>query len=427
MKKVVRLVARILLPPGLRLRVNILSSYFRRKTILSKIRGKLAHGGKIKVIFLSSENSKWKCQSLYDLMKSSQWYEPIIGIMKQDADVDGTSEEIECGIDKAERFFSKHGCRTTRVYNVDNGKYCDLRAFSPGIVIYQQPWNIEGAVWPAQAAKFALPCYVPYFLPNYIFPGIAYKQDFHRLIAHYFVLNKAECALGESVRGFFDFAGDLQAVGHPMLDDFFLNPVGKHEQQCVIYAPHFSFSHPNNYSFVHYSTFLDTGECILRYAKQHPEMNWVFKPHPRLKIALKSSGAWTGDRIAGYYAAWGNIGQVCDSDDYIPLFRKATAMITDCGSFLTEFAATGQPIIRLVNPENKQPYPPLYDTYYNVHNNDELEATLREVLEKGIDRKRDERLEAVEAANLTGQYAAKNIMDFFAKEFGICSDLCHRQ
>ena len=59
-------------------------------------------------------------------------------------------------------------------------------------------------------------------------------------------------------------------------------------------------------------------------------------------------------------------------------------MITDCGSFLTEFAATGQPIIRLVNPENKQPYPPLYDTYYNMHNNDELKATLRKVLEKGI-------------------------------------------
>ena len=404
MKKVVRLIAKVLLPARLRLRFHILSSYFRHKTIISKIRRKLARGEKIKVIFLSSENSKWKCQSLYDLMKSSRWCEPMIGIMKQDTDYDGTVEL---------------GCQTICVYNVKKEEYGDLRAFSPDVVIYQQPWNVEGTIWPMQLEKYALPCYIPYFLPNYIFPDIAYKQDFHRHLAHYFVLNRAECALGESVREFLDFSGDLQAVGHPMLDDFYLNPVGKHERQCVIYAPHFTFSHPNNPCLVHYSTFLETGECILSYAKQHPEMNWVFKPHPVLKSALKRSGVWTEDKIAEYYSNWSKIGTVCESGDYTDIFRKATAMITDCGSFLTEFAVTGQPIIRLINPENKQPYPPLYDTYYNVHNNDELEVTLRKVLEKGIDSKQDERLKAVAAANLTGQYAAKNIMDFFAKEFGI--------
>lgn len=424
MKKVVRLIARILFPPGLRLRVHILSSYFRHKAIISKIRRKLARGEKIKVIFLSSENSKWKCQSLYDLMKSSRWCDPLIGIMKQDADIDGTVDEIKRGIGNAERFFEKIGCQTICVYNAEKGEYFDLRAVSPDVVIYQQPWNVEGSIWPMQLAKYALPCYIPYFLPNYIFPDIAYKQDFHRHLAHYFVLNQAECALGESVRGFLDFAGDLQAVGHPMLDDFYLNPVnGKHHgKPCIIYAPHFSIPNPNRIVFVHYSTFLETGECILRYAKQHPEMNWVFKPHPVLKSALKSSGIWTEEKIATYYSDWEKVGCVCESGDYIDVFRRATAMITDCGSFLTEFAATGQPIIRLVNPENKQPYPPLYDTYYNVHNNNELEATLREVLEKGMDSKRDKRLKAVAAANLTGQYAAKNIMVFFAKEFGIKND-----
>ena len=94
-------------------------------------------------------------------------------------------------------------------------------------------------------------------------------------------------------------------------------------------------------------------------------------------------------------------------------------MITDCGSFLSEFGSTKKPIIHLINPENKLDMPELYATYYKVHNLDELSATLYEVLEKGNDYKKDIRIKAVEKANLSGQYAAKNIMDFFDKEFRI--------
>ena len=94
-------------------------------------------------------------------------------------------------------------------------------------------------------------------------------------------------------------------------------------------------------------------------------------------------------------------------------------MITDCGSFLSEFAVTKQPIIHLINPENSLAKPELFDTYYQVHDQEELRATLKRVLEDNDDYKRDERLTALENANLTGTYAAKNIMDFFAKEFGI--------
>lgn len=413
-------VARQIVPVGVRFRGHILAARLRQWKIKARIRSKICRREKLNVIFIVSEVAKWKCQSLYDLMKSDSRYNPIIGLSRQDATrLSSNNEVIETGLRKAEEFFSNFGCQTFRISSDidDNGVPVGL-SFAD-IVFYQQPWNIDSILHPQKLSNVALLCYVPYFVPNYYEDTLAYNQYLHHYLAYHFILNQDEEFHAQCIRRPGNYAGRLQIVGHPMLDDFYLNPIEDPKKPCVIYAPHFTFSHPNNPVLVHYSTFLKTGEYLLQYARKHPEMNWVFKPHPVLKKALKNSGAWSFDKIEAYYSEWGKIGRVCEDGDYMPLFREATAMITDCGSFLSEFGATKKPIIHLINPENNLEMPDLYDTYYKVHNLDELTDTLYEVLEKGNDYKRDTRIKAVEKANLSGQYAAKNIMEFFDKEFKI--------
>ena len=39
------------------------------------------------------------------------------------------------------------------------------------------------------------------------------------------------------------------------------------------------------------------GKDILDYAKSHPEINWVFKPHPRLRTELTYSNVWTKKEV----------------------------------------------------------------------------------------------------------------------------------
>jgi CDP-glycerol glycerophosphotransferase (TagB/SpsB family) len=244
-------------------------------------------------------------------------------------------------------------------------------------------------------------------------------QNFHTYLAYHFVLNEFEHKIGSSLRNLWNFSGDLVTTGHTMLDEFFMHPIEKTQKSCVIYAPHFTFSHPKNECIVHYSTFLDYGAYILEYAKQHPEFNWVFKPHPVLRVALIRSGVWTEKQVDDYYAEWKSIGRIHESGDYLPLFREASTMITDCGSFLTEFAVTGQPIIHLINQDNKLEPMPLYLTYYQVCSLDDLRNQLCDILEKKNDAKRSKRLKAVSEANLCGQYAAKNIIDFLINKLSI--------
>ena len=94
---------------------------------------------------------------------------------------------------------------------------------------------------------------------------------------------------------------------------------------------------------------------------------------------------------------------------------ESRAMITDCGSFLTEYACTGKPIIHLVSSTAKlkplKPSADLYATYYQVHNVKELDEALDSVVVKALDPNRERRLTKVREAGLLDNYAAQNIMD----------------
>ncbi len=417
---IIKKVIRFFIPECVILRIRVLRVRILQWMVLSRIRRKVRRGDKINVLFLSSENAKWKCQSLYNLMHESRWFNPIVGIMRQDVDIKDDKVNIKRNIDCAEAFYKANGCDTVIVYDPDKLEYKSLRIFSLDLVFYQQPWNVIGDVVPEKVSNYALPCYIPYYVPNYLFPELAYKQlFFHPYLAWHFVLNEFERSLGQSMRKLWNFAGTLVTSGHPMLDEFYLNSIEVPRKPCVIYAPHFTFSHPNNKCIVHYSTFLDYGDYILEYSKKHPELNWVFKPHPVLRTALIKSGVWTEKQVDDYYAEWKKLGRIHESGDYLSLFREATTMITDCGSFLTEFAVTGQPIIHLINPDNKLEPLPLYLTYYRVCSMDDLKNQLCEILEKKNDAKRNERLQAVSDANLCDQYAAKNIVNFLKNKLYI--------
>lgn len=413
-------IIRFILPYKIRIWLHIAWTGIWSRIILQRIRNKVRRRESIKVIFLVSEVAKWKCQSLYDLMRENENFTPIVGIMRQDADSlnDGKCA-IQKGIENAEGFFARCGCITRRVYDVDKMEYINLKTLSPDLVFYQQPWNVNCSIWPYVVCRYALTVYVPYFVPNYYYDNLTYGLLFHQFIFYYFTLNNDEQSRALSVRRKFNFVGSLPVVGHPMLDDFYLHPMILYKNKCVIYAPHFTFTHPNNDVAVHYSTFLETGELILNYARKHPEVEWIFKPHPVLKTALRKSGAWTESQIESYYNEWDRIGSVCETGGYLNLFRKATLMITDCGSFLSEFAVTMQPIIHLINPLNILEGPEYFKTYYQAHNIDELRTLLSVVLEKGDDYKKDQRIAAIKKANIAGQYAGKNIIDFFSKEFRI--------
>ena len=90
--------------------------------------------------------------------------------------------------------------------------------------------------------------------------------------------------------------------------------------------------------------------------------------------------------------------------------------MTDCCSFLTEYGATGKPIIHLLREDTGVvPLPPskaVFDAFYQVHDLKEMFATFKTVLEDGLDPKRNERLVSGRAAQIVGVNASANIVKY---------------
>lgn len=374
--------------------------------IIKRLRGKK----QLKVLFLVSENSKWKAQSLYDEMEKSDRFEPVIGLTqltivhnKQDV----TRDELDFNYN----FFINKGMNVIKTYQ--NNQYLDLNTFDADIVFYQQPWGISPMQIYNHTYKKSLLCYIPYHSPNYGSKKLDTSMLFFKYLYRYYIVN-------EDYKDIFykwSNLSNLKAVGHTMLDQFLENQDrnDKAKEKYVIYAPHYSIETVKNE--VNYSTFLQNGKLILEYAKEHLEINWVFKPHPQLKYFLLK--VFDAKEVEWYYNEWEKIAKCCYDSSYIDLFFDSKALITDCGSFLTEYFCTKKPIIHLIsNNCQTHPVPPfkkIIDTFYKVYDNDELISALDRVILQNDDYKKEERLKALEESKLLESNAAKNIINDLEK------------
>lgn len=354
------------------LKLGIFQSFFYKKKIeqnlafinknKTKVLKRLSKQKHYKVIFYVYDCSKWKCQSIYELMEESNDFTPLIIVTKNAAkNLDNPSYQTKEEILETFNFFKSKGMNTELGYDFVNNKHIPFKEFSPDIIIYQHPWYVETSQGPVVCSEFALTAYVPYDIAT---TNLAsdYNLRFHNYVENFFVFNNN---LKEDYVPRMDNKGqNLIVTGAPSLDYFITHPA-KCEKQYVIYAPHWTVKHEGT---IAYSTFAETGRFILDYAKQNPQFNWLFKPHPMLKKALIDNKIMTPEEVEEYYNSWDN---TCFDGDYLKYFNDSQLMITDSSTFLLEYAITKKPLIRLVSkdmPEFNKNTEETVKNYYNAEN-----------------------------------------------------------
>ena len=377
------------------------------KNIIERIKNK----NKIRVAFYVYEIAKWKTDSLIKLMNNSSRFEPfvVIGITPGRAITYTKSYKIE-RLKKIADFFTNKGIKVEYGYDINHKKHIPLDKFKPDIVFYQQHVGNCEINDVGEVSKYALCCYVPYNVPNYGYVDHDYNEFCAKLFRFY--------CLNESLKKYYEeqkpFAQNIKEVGHTALDLFYKNKNKQTEEKYIIYAPHFSIQHPNIINPFYYSTFAQNNKLILEYAKKHSEYTWVFKPHPNLKETLERMNL-PQNIIEDYYNEWRNIGILCEDSDYFEYFVNSKTMLTDCGSFLTEYFCTGKPLIHMINTQSVN-WPckvmkPMYDCFYETHDNKELIETLDQIILHNNDYKKKVRQETLTSLNFINQNAAQNIMN----------------
>lgn len=378
-----------------------------QKKVLKNLKKEIAHR-KIRVAFLHFRPSKWKCDSLYKLFENSKCFEPFIIVSRFDS-----PKMPPENVNETLNFFKNKNFNIHLAYNIEKDEFIPLENFNPDIIFYGEPWSVYKEHSPLQMSSQALIYYVPYFIAN-VSSYMEYGLEFHLYLYKHFIINNL--ARDYYAPKMLNKGKNLKVVGHPQLDYFYLGQdKNLTNKNYVIYAPHWSINVPEE----NYATFEWNGEFLLEYAKKHPEINWVFKPHPTLKERIISQKIMSEESIEKYWNDWDKISFKYESGDYMDIFAQSKAMITDCGSFLTEYFVTKKPVIHLIS-ETSIGYNPsaeaVVENYYKAHNLEELELLLNNIIIKNEDPLKEIRLKAIKDLNFAGTYAAENIYNDIMEE-----------
>ncbi len=380
------------------------------KNVLQKLVKKVKNQ-KLVVAFVVYDAAKWKCQSLYDLLDRSENFVPYIFVTKNCAPKENFNFQKPEEIKKVFDFFDSQKMRVCYAFDFEKSDYIPFEKMQPqpDLIFYQIPWYIHSSQGPVISSKLGLTFYVPYYIATSVVPT-EYGLRFHEYVQNYYVLN-------EDIKKYYsenmhNNGSNLKSVGHPMLDYFFLNKdQSLLNQEYVIYAPHWSIDKKNNLAW---GTFLWSGKFMLDYAKKHPEINWLFKPHPCLKGYLVNQNYMTLKEADDYWREWDCLGSVCETGNYLDLFMESKAMITDCGSFEIEYFMTKKPLIHLKSPDATT-FNPLVEkivsSYYEADNKKDLQMLLDDVVIKNNDAMMNTRLKLLKEINLDNNYCAQKILD----------------
>lgn len=371
---------------------------------LEKIRRKVQRGEKVKVFFMTQRAAAFGAASVYREMEKSSLFEPyILCISKRDI----WYKDYYKAVLEDVLFFEQRGFRAINAYD-ENGTAKDLTMLNPDIIFWDSP-NLYG---PAYNSHFRLDqinwrfltCYIPYGLLMVDSFYYHYDNIHIRTCWKYFLDTDASYyrALSDA-----EFNGlNIVKAGYPKFDDYEtaakerLPEKLQNGNRTVIYAPHWSLGRENNFA-----TFDLYKDIMMDLAKNNPQINFVFKPHPELGYRINAiykagMSEYSMDDYEKYMEEWDSLpnGICVTQGGYISIFERSDCMITDCGSFIGEYLPTTNPCIYIFNPRKENQwnaYTPLakkiLDTYYVVQDEAELRDSIERVVISGHDSKKKDR------------------------------------
>lgn len=341
---------------------------------------------KLNVIFLNGENSKWAYQSLYEEFSNSPYFEPQVLIygqtklLKKKYEFCNWEEQAKKNYD----FFKNKNMNVDFAFDFEKKVFKDLKEFKPDIIFYEEPWDLPEQFALIETSKYAVNFYCPY--GSCITNGRnEYSEVFYKDVYTYFIDNPSI----KDVLLAFGFSENALVVSGQLKLDAYLKPVDPsaivwktENKKRVIWAPHHSFFEKSTLNF---GTFDWNYQFIYDFAKNHPEIEFILKPHPELKRQIVRNNLMSINEMTEYFNRWENLpnAQIYAMGNYFDMFRASDLLITDCNSFLYEYLPTKKPVIQLINKKSvghNSFGKKIISGYYKARNLEELETVINSVL-----------------------------------------------
>ena len=290
----------------------------------------------------------------------------------------------------------------------------------------QQPWGMRD--YPRRMIGRALSCYMHYGFMMMAHHEMHYNVGtFHSYLWKYFTQTEGHRLM--HIQHDPSAYNKILVTGYPKLDvyldegeladcDIWKGSDSSKEIKRIIYAPHHSLGKDQ----LRMSTFDWMHETMLELAVKTKGVQWLYKPHPNLKYSVEKNSVMSRSEYKKYEQSWANLpnGVVYDQGEYFNIFKTSDMLITDCGSFLAEYLPTKNPIIWLIaentvglNAVGEK----MASSFYNVKNLQEFKEVFSELIEKGEDNLKDERLKAAEMLFPVKKKSSEVVVDYLKKVF----------
>ncbi|MCH5264462.1 MAG: hypothetical protein J1F02_01080 [Lachnospiraceae bacterium] len=419
-------------------RLEAMANQLMHQQTLERVRRKYREGKKIHVCFLVVSDGKFVFDSIYKAMEQSEQFIPEC-ILIHKKDYDFAREEIYWEeLQEQYRELTGRGYKVTIAYD-EKQHPIPLESYEPDILfLFASYLNIEPCYFrDSVISPDFLTCYVNYAMRNVKLNDWMYNNP---------IVNSAWINFVENYDVYKEFLNrsyfggkNVIVAGYPKLDNYFLEISHNHfefslktNQKTVVYAPHWSMC---NEGWLNISTFHLYYKYFENLVKTNPDIRFVFKPHPDIPLHLRKlekrgiNPGITSKEYSEYVKRWEEFpnGIVYLGSDYIPLFRHCDCLITDCGSFTSEWLPSKSPCLYLINPENKEPLQiynelgrKILDSYYCCHNQKEIDEWFQTVLIKGKDEKYSQRMAVMEEnfinVGSSGTYIVNYLINKLAKD-----------
>lgn len=314
---------------------------------------------KIKIAFLAVTASTWSCEALYKKLINDDRFEVDIIISPFE---NGTKNTILETYNETKKFFDKKGYRNVGIYDNNKGEYMTYEDIgSPDILFHLNPHTccIPDNFKIENIPLNVLNIYIPYGIMTFGMTDIQYNLLSHHLCWKIFCESEIHKEMAKKYSIIGDF--NVEVSGYLKMDEF-INEAKPNDNTNIwktplensdlskivkiIYAPHHTLG-DEKHSF---STFSQNYMEIFEYAKTHPKISWIYKPHPLLKQSCVKNGLFKNEEEYDHYVlGWEQLpnARVIIEDSYVDIFKTSDGIILDSVSFLSEYLYVHKPIVLL--------------------------------------------------------------------------------
>jgi len=207
---------------------------------------------------------------------------------------------------------------------------------------------------------------------------------------------------------------DIVLVGSPKFDAIRKRDFAPEEgdyRQVILYAPRWTM-------FGNSCSFFDLRDQFFDYARSHPDVMYIFRPHPLMEQNFVGRFC-TQEEWDSFIAEFDTLdnAEIDLEPDYLASFKRATVLVADLTSLMPEFLLTGKPLIYAQKQYQFNVFGAhISQGFYRCHNWDEIESVLLHLLD-GHDAKKNERQRVIddyfyfaksESGELIREYLAYN-------------------